>query len=358
MKKITILSLLSLSLIGTMAGAEEAKSLKWYDKIAVSGYLDAYYQANFNGLSGSITGRAFDSRQNEFSFSGAKVSMSTTDPSTGVGGVLDLLYGPTSMLVTGGPVEQAFATFSLGPIGFKAGKFTTHVGYEVIETPLNLNYSRSILFNQVPFYHVGALATYTPLEGVAMMAGVVNSNSAEQANDEAKDYAAQVTFSKIAGLSLIANYYLESNRAATADAPFENTHYMEVVGNYQALPVLGLGLDYLYKTTLPSPAKDADGNPLGSASSTKSQGYALYANYVTPISGLSVLPRFEQWYAPDVYALAFDYTLTLKYAMGALTHALELRKDIAYPGVYAPKAGETELLSDQMTLTYGVMYSF
>jgi hypothetical protein len=167
-----------------------------------------------------------------------------------------------------------------------------------------------------------------------------------------------VTYTKITGLSLIANYYLESNRADTVAAPFENTHYLELVGNYQALPSLGLGLDYLYKTTIASKDTDAAGNLLGDPSSPKSQGYALYVNYVTPLSGFSVVPRFEQYYSPDVYALAYDYTLTAKYAVGGLTHYLELRQDIAYPGIYLPPAGQTELKSTQMTLTYGVTYAF
>ncbi|NTV53152.1 MAG: outer membrane beta-barrel protein [Candidatus Firestonebacteria bacterium] len=356
-KKLVLAIMASILVVGS-AVADDAKAPKWYDKIGVSGYLDAYYQINPNGLSGNIVGRAFDTRQNEFAFSGAKIAVSETDAATGIGGELDLLYGPVAFLAAGGPVEQAFGTFSLGPVGFKVGKFTTHLGYEVIETPANLNYSRSLLFNQVPFYHVGAEATYSPLEGLGLMVGVVNGNSIEQANDEAKDIAAQVTYSKISGLSLIANYYLESNRTAAGAQPFENTHYLELVGNYQALPALGVGCDYLYKTTIASTDKDADGNLLGDSSSPKSQGYALYANYVTPVSGLSVVPRFEQWYAPDAYALAYDYTLTAKYAVGAITHYLELRQDIAYPGSYLPPAGETELKSTQMTLTYGVTYSF
>jgi hypothetical protein len=353
-----------LGLLAVSAGAEDAKAPKWYDKLGVTGYLDAYYQINPNGLSGSsgtTTGRIFDTRQNEFSFSGAKIALAESDTVTGIGGELDLLYGPTAAAVNSAnpsPIEQAFATFGLGPVSFKVGKFTTHLGYEVIETPANLNYSRSILFGQVPYYHVGAEATYSPVDGLAVMLGAVNGNSIDQANDEAKDLAAQITYTKIAGLSLIANYYLESNRAATAAAPFENTHYLELVGNYQALPSLGLGLDYLYKTTIASKDTDADGNLLGDPSSPKSQGYALYANYVTPLAGFSVIPRFEQYYQPDVYALAYDYTLTAKYAVGAITHYLELRHDISYPGVYPPKAGEAELKDNQTTLTYGVTYAF
>jgi hypothetical protein len=253
-------------------------------------------------------------------------------------------------------------TFPLGPVSFKVGKMVTHMSYEVIDIPGNWNYSRSILFNQVPFYHVGVMANYSPLDGLGVMAGVMNGNSIEQANDEAKDYAAQVTYTKISGLSLTANYYLESNRTAAGEQPFENTHYLEFIATYQAMPDLACALDYLYKTTLESSTKDDAGNLVGDTSSPKSQGYALYLNYTTPVKGLSLIPRFEQYYMPDAASLAFDYTLTAKYVTGPLTHSLELRHDIAYPGVFEPSGNlaitSDQLTSTQTTLTYAATYAF
>src|SRR6266511_375041 len=47
----------------------------------------------------------------------------------------------------------------------KAGKFVTLLGYEVIEGPLNPNFSRSFMFGfAIPFIHVGGLLSYSPLE--------------------------------------------------------------------------------------------------------------------------------------------------------------------------------------------------
>lgn len=364
----------------SQAGAEEAKPA-WFESLQVSGYVDAYYQMNFNGLSGDINNpastvqRAFDTRQNEFTFSAAKLTIAGQDSASGVGGQLDLLFGPTGQIVTPGgyPIEQAFATFGLGPVAFKVGKMVTHVGYEVIETPLNLNYSRSILFTQIPFYHVGAMANYSPVEGLGIMLGVANSNSNETANDEAKDLMAQVSYSQVPGLGLIANYYLESNRSAAGQNPFENTHYAELIANYQVLENLGLGLDYLYKTTIASSQKDEAGNAIGTSIpdpetgllkpfSPKSQGYALYVNYVTPVAGLSVIPRFEQYAMPDAPAFATEYTLTVKYAAGPLTHFLELRSDVEGPAGFYPSgqasADPADWKSNQLTLTYGAAYTF
>jgi hypothetical protein len=374
MKKLWIAFGIACAMSGLLAATMRAddKPVSWYDKLKVSGFLDAYYMLNANVQSGGTSGnidvpgatvtRAFDVRQNEFSLSGAKIALAESDTVTGIGGEFDLLYGPMGTISVGGPIEQAFVTFGLGPVGIKFGKMVTHLSFEVIDTPANWNYSRSILFTEVPYYHVGFMANYSPLNGVGVMVGAANGNSIDQANDEAKDILAQVTYSAIAGLSLTGNYYLESNRAVVGLQPFENTHYLELVGTYQATPQANLGLDYLYRTTIASKDTYPDGTPAGSSLSPKGQGYALYVDYVTPLAALSVIPRFEQWYAPDAGVFAIDYTLTLKYTAGALIHYLELRSDVATPASFQPSGAPTAdpaLLKDrQLTLTYGVNFVF
>lgn len=385
LRRIWFGALVCMLFIGASSARVQAEppETKWFDKFQVSGFVDAYYQFNFNGLSGGTSGninspvsivqRAFDVRQNEFSFSSAKLGISASDVATGTGAELDLLFGPTSTIAVGNVVEQAFATFALGPVGVKLGKMATHLGFEVIDTPANWNYSRSILFTMVPYYHVGLMANYSPLAGLGIMAGLANGNSTELANDEAKDIMAQISYSSVPGLNLYGNYYLEANRTTAGLQPFENTHYLELTGTYQAAGNLGLGLDYLYKTTIASADKDAAGDAVGDAIvdaasgrllpfSPKSQGYALYANYATPVAGLSIVPRFEQWYAPDNPGFAMDYTLTAKYACGPLVHYLELRSDIESPAGFQPSGAMAtsteEYKSNQVTVTYGATYSF
>jgi hypothetical protein len=391
MKKKIVLALI-LTLAGTavaagLAGAEEPKVTKWYDKIQASGFVDAYYQLNFIGLSGGASGainnpssidqRALDLRQNEFVFNGAKVSLATKDDASQVGAQLDLLYGPLGINsigngLAGNPVEQAFVTFPLGPVNFKVGKMVTHMSNEVIDTTGNWNYSRSILFTEVPYYHVGVMANYSPVSWLGIMAGLANGNSIEQANDETKDIMGQITYSQITNLTLTGNYYLESNRTTAGLQPFENTHYLELIGTYQATKDLGVALDYLYRTTLAAADKDAAGNATGDATvdpatgllkpfSPKGQGVAVYVNYATPLTGLSVIPRVEYWAAPDTApdgGSAKEYTLTVKYAQGPLTHWLELRSDHEGPAGFFPSAGAADLKSDQLTLTYAATYSF
>ena len=61
-----------------------------------------------------------------------------------------------------------------GGVTLKAGKFATLLGYEVIESPSNLNVSRGYLFTlAIPLTHTGGLASYTFTDGFNMTAGVV-----------------------------------------------------------------------------------------------------------------------------------------------------------------------------------------
>src|SRR5262249_36259571 len=60
---------------------------------------------------------------------------------------------------------EAYASY-LVPLGngltLKAGKWATLIGYEVYESPKNLNFSRSFLYTLgTPYTHTGLLATYS-----------------------------------------------------------------------------------------------------------------------------------------------------------------------------------------------------
>ena len=61
------------------------------------------------------------------------------------------------------PSQEAYGSSKI-PIGsgltIKGGKFVTLLGYEVIESPNNLNFSRSFMFSfAIPLTHVGGLVS-------------------------------------------------------------------------------------------------------------------------------------------------------------------------------------------------------
>ncbi len=70
-------------------------------------------------------------------------------------------------------VTQAYLAYQFGKLNVQAGKFETLAGSEVIESPSNLNFSRSILFGfAVPFTHTGGRLTYAVTPHLNAIGGV------------------------------------------------------------------------------------------------------------------------------------------------------------------------------------------
>ncbi|GAB3639345.1 hypothetical protein GCM10027422_49360 [Hymenobacter arcticus] len=73
-------------------------------------------------------------------------------------------------------IKQAYFTYRATPkLSFTVGQFGTHIGYAVIDAPLNYNYSLSNLFNNGPFYHLGLKVGYSFNDRAALMLGVANN---------------------------------------------------------------------------------------------------------------------------------------------------------------------------------------
>lgn len=385
MKRSFVALMATLSLTAGAVNAEEmasmhegAKPKAWYEKVKASCWIDTYYQYNFNGRHNAApTGRIFDNKQEEFVLNGAQLSMSSADEATGVSGQMDLLYGPIAAIVQPALpassilIKQAFLAETFGPLTVKLGKFVTYLGTEVIDTPANLNYSRNQLFGQVPYYHVGLLASYTVMDGLGASFYTGNGNSVDSPSSEDRDWGAQIAFSGVKGLSSYFNYYNEIARNAGAGSPVQGTlHYFNLLGSFQVADSLGVSAEYLYKTRIANGEKNTAGNLITTSTMTdpstgnavvfspKWQGYALYLNYATPIANLSVIPRYSQWWTEGSSTPGDDLTLTAKYVTGALAHNLEFRTDSTAPAIFAGAGGVTELQYRQNTLTYGATFSF
>ena len=86
--------------------------------------------------------------------------------------------GGTGGNTSGLALEQALVKFRI-PVGngldIYAGKFVTFLGYEVIESPANLNFSRGLLFtNLIPLTHTGVYADYKFNNIVEAKLGIVD----------------------------------------------------------------------------------------------------------------------------------------------------------------------------------------
>ena len=141
--------------------------------VVLSGYVDASYSYNangggtasgWNGTPGPIRTHAFDVDSNDFNVNQIKLALEKALPEENTwaaGFRVDLMFGEDVKYLTGAGendpglgndtvlVEKAYLQFRV-PVGngldFKFGKFVSLLGYEVIETPANLNGSRGYWF--------------------------------------------------------------------------------------------------------------------------------------------------------------------------------------------------------------------
>ncbi len=150
-------------------------------EICFSGLVDGYYSLNFNHPASQTNQlRNFDVRADQFSLNMAKVTMEhTPDPlgfrlDLGFGRAFEIVHSTEAAPSVFRNIEQAYISYKperAQGLQVDFGKFVTSAGAEVIETPSNWNYSRSLLFAlAIPYYHFGARASM-PL-GKQFTAGV------------------------------------------------------------------------------------------------------------------------------------------------------------------------------------------
>src|SRR5437868_2724691 len=173
--------------------------------MSFSGFVDVYYEQNFNNPAGQANGlRFFDGATNQFGLNLAEfVVDKAPDPSNsrtgyhvafGFGQAMNTINGsePKGGLAFDQYLKEAYFSY-LAPVGkglqVDVGKFVTPAGAEVIETKDNWNYSRSLLFSYaIPYYHFGMRAKYAFNEKYALTGYFVNGWNNVIDNNSGKTY--------------------------------------------------------------------------------------------------------------------------------------------------------------------------
>ena len=159
--------------------------------LSLYGYVSASYTHNFNNPNSQINAlRIFDGDANSFRPNMAQVVLErvgkiTDDFKDRAGFRIKLNFGEDAKF-TGGNTgadevdfQEAYAQYIV-PIGngldIRIGRMNTLIGYEVIESPFNPNFSRSWLFGLgEPFTTTGIRGTYALTEDVTFSIGAINS---------------------------------------------------------------------------------------------------------------------------------------------------------------------------------------
>lgn len=198
--------------------------------IAVTGYLDVgYTNMDSTGLfmpppAGGLPSRVFDApgaapghNFSAFNLNQAALTIAM-QPKEGFGGLVNITAGQdASTIASYGEgvgsqhnfdLTQAFGSYATGPLTVIAGKFVTLAGAEVIASPSDTNYSRSILFGYaIPFTHTGVRATYAASDTVSLIAGINNGWDQVSSLNGQQSAELGITATPIKMLALSGVYY-------------------------------------------------------------------------------------------------------------------------------------------------------
>ncbi|MEM6770277.1 MAG: outer membrane beta-barrel protein, partial [Bacteroidota bacterium] len=242
------------------------------DELKISGFVDAYYQAAFNtSESGDLPlvfPTSFTGQANEFGI--GMVNLLVEKSMGKVGFVGQVGFGPRATDANGDvpTVQQLFVTYAPSDaVTFTLGNFGTFVGYEVIDAPVNVNYSTSYLFSNGPFFHTGLKADIALGDNFGLMVGAFNDTDTKfdvvpglhfggQLSATAGDFSAY--------LNVLAGKADEG--VLETDNDDTNDFQVDLVATYEASEKLFFGLNVSDKTS------SVDGDQAGGFS-----GAALYS---------------------------------------------------------------------------------
>jgi hypothetical protein len=303
-------------------------------------------------------------------------------------------------------LEQALVKFRI-PVGngldIYMGKFTTFLGYEVIESPANLNFSRGLLFtNAIPLTHTGIYADYKFNSTLEAKLGIVdgwndsvsnpNTGSVVDVKDDypfgGKALTGQLNINAPGGNANITQsfIYSPSGEPSNGSAGFGGADngpiaVYDIWGNWNPTFVkdsallLGFNVDFGYNGATGVPQHGllagAAGNPFqfvngkGTYDSNTWYGVALYASYkLTKVITLSARGEYlhEDEAINPKFGIAgvdnddFSETLTASFSIwDNLLTRIEYRYDHLTTGALG---GNVATYGNQDEISVEAVYSF
>ena len=263
--RLFLLAPLALILAGLPAVAEETPAAppatppapKWFDEIAVNGFLSTTYSYNLNRPdSGTNQYRVYDFDDNAFKIDVVTLTLQKAVSKPGEAGFrVDAIAGASIPRVSASygmfqgqdfDLKQAFVSYVV-PLGsglrVDAGKFLTAFSYEYIEswdTP-NDNATRSFMFGYaMPTAHTGVKASYTFSDRIAGMVMVVNGWDNVKDNNSSKSICGQVVWTPTPAVTVTGNAMTGPERTGVNSDP---RTVFELNAQWKATDRIVLGLD-------------------------------------------------------------------------------------------------------------------
>jgi len=336
--------------------------------ISLSGYVDTAYSHADRNIEGGFSTRVFDSQNNSFVLHQVGLQVAK-QPKEGFGGLVNITAGRDAGIIRSFDstdstfdVTQAYGQYAAGAFTLIAGKFTTLHGTEVIWSPSNANFSRSILFGSVPFTHTGFRGTYAPSDKISLIAGINNGWDQMKDANKGKTLELGTVITPIKPLTITGSYYGGQEPSATTGVTGRRDSF-NLVGSYTVIEPLSLGLEYLRVQQ-----KDSILTSTGGTAKGKYSGLAGYLSY-TFMPKLKGSLRAEAFDDKDGLRFGMpgpagttsgskykEYTLTLAY-LAADNYEVrgEIRTDRADRTVFTDSSS---LSKNLVTYAVQVLYKF
>lgn len=268
-------------------------------------------------------------------------------------------------------LQEAFAMVRL-PIGtgltLKGGKFVTLLGYEYIESPNNLNFSRGYLFElSIPLTHTGGLMSYAFSDQLTVTAGVVLGWDNSRDNNSGVSYTGQFLTTPMKDLTATLNWIVGPEQN---DNNANQRAVLDFLVTYTGIKstTLGINVDYGFEED------EAFLTSLGTRRENDARwwGVAAYAAYdFTDWFRLALRQEFfrdlngaRTGFGNEINLLSTTLTAQFKIWKGLVARA-EYRHDAASEKVYKAKVSRLDAsqgISAQSksmdTLSVSVFYSF
>ena len=357
------------------------------------GYLEGSYTQNFNNPSNRINQlRIFDVNSNEFRPNLAQLVLEREGKTEGVGWErfgfhVKFNAGRDSDFIGGVNLStwadfQEFYVQYMAPVGhglnLQAGQINSLVGYEVVESPRNANYSRSWLFGLgQPFTTRGLRASYEFNEQVSLSVGAIgyiNSARGDTQHNPLVEYALALAPSERVKLTV---YGLAGPRSGPTGTPGGTIFLTGGFLSFQITEQTSAVIESYY-------ANQSNSSTISPAGNARWDGAAAYlihdftkewgvrmrgeifedaGGFVTCQGTTDYQPRANVCFgatssapAPPVAQTLWEFTGTLQYKpFASLMTRLEYRYDKSNQNVFQVGGRAT---SYQPTLSLDVIYLF
>ncbi len=299
-----------------------------FSGITLKGSVDGYYLYNSNNPAvNTIIPTAADSKsQNKYrvfdlyhddlqiSYAHLQIQKTISQLST----TLDFGYGPAMQVLSGTKTDAAQINMNQAFVGYKpfeslkieAGRFYTHIGFEVPETQDDWNYSRSLLSGYFqPAWHQGVKATFSKNDKLLFMVIVADGWNNSYVNSRQKSYGSQINWNPTDSFSFFLNTMGGTNalpRNLDNNNTVQNRNLYDFVASYKVNDKLSFAIN-------------SDSYVHGIYSAT---GTAVYSKYQFN-EKWTVSPRYEL--ADDKDNLIFGESFTDGQKLSSLTLTIENR---------------------------------